>query len=341
MRFLIFSDTHFKYLSSIPFFNRKDGGLTVELWRAVKSFDFLCSAVEKHSPDCVLCLGDVFHVAEGSQGLVYLTAVRLFRKLKEVVNKRGGELIVVGGNHDYISTSYSLIEVVPADYHIAYDFKVLDKGEVRLLIAPYLFMSPVEYSQRLQVFVERYNPDFVFAHYDIKGLKVNRKKELETGLDLKDISQKVFVGHVHIPQRKGNVCCVGALYQQFISQEPFDIVNGCLVYETEGKEIWLENDRVGLMRTFYVSSGISEERLEKVECVRLIDDVGDKDLLQECKLVLEKAGVFCYVQKKVDKQKSKSLSAVDFEINDKEIIRRYLEQKHHELVELGEKYLGI
>jgi hypothetical protein len=79
--------------------------------------------------------------------------------------------------------------------------------------------------------------DYVFCHADIKGFDLNKFTKLEHGLEANDIAKfkRIYSGHIHIRQEKGNVLYLGTPYE--MDRGDRGNTKGFYVLDVSGKQV--------------------------------------------------------------------------------------------------------
>ena len=90
---------------------------------------------------------------------------------------------------------------------------------------------------------EVHNCNYLFCHTNIRNLRFDSRREVEEGLMLDDINkfQRVYSGHIHWGQHRGNVTMVGNPYQMTRSDAGNEKGFYLLDFES-GKETFYENN---------------------------------------------------------------------------------------------------
>lgn len=338
MKILCFSDVHFKYLSPIPVFNRLENNVTIELNRALNSIDFVIDIINQEKPDLVVLLGDVWHSLTNNMNILIALSVQKMKELYDTAKQNQSKLYILNGNHDYIAENISMIDTLPADKIIKQPYQ-----EDEFYFLP--FFEP-EFMMISQLQSLQYKSDikYIFTHASITGFNFNRQKTIESGAMIsEDIDKMVISGHIHIPQRKGNVVYVGALYQNTLSEKPIDIENGVVILDTETNEVrWIENNKVGYIDSVYLSNPDKLEEMDfsRIDAIKLVIDVDDNELLEDVKVFLEEEGVLYYTQKVV-KKVERQVSVIDYSVSPNEVMSMYVKQKYPELDEVFGKYFKV
>jgi hypothetical protein len=339
MNILFFSDIHFKLLSSIPILNREKEGMTLELYRAVKSMKFVMDYIDKNYDDIdrVVFLGDAFHCLQSNSNLTTSVASFCFQNLCAICNEYDIPLILLSGNHDCVNEHYSMIFCLSANEHIIHDYNYLG-----FYYLPYI-EPEVEMYHRFYSALRNDNIKYIFTHLSVNGFMLNKFKEIDNGVVITDdVKDKVIVsGHIHVPQKNGNIVCVGSLYQQNIIEKPLDIKHGICVLDTNTNEFeFVENTYVGKLDSLYLSNPdkLYEFEDENIDAVKVVIDVDDSDLLEDVKLELSSRGILYFTQRKLSNVVKKEYD-IDVNISEKDIVDRFIKNNYPNLEKYLRKYM--
>lgn len=184
--------------------------LTPHIRRAMYEFLDLCLFVEA---DAAVCLGDVYDRPAPS--------VALQKMVIQWVNefeRAGIDLFLLAGNHDVTSshaapTALESIRVAAPFKHV----QVIDRPVVIREVGTMLpFPSPGIYDSHehyvAMVNLLHQHEPFVFSHLNIEGAKLGDQEFVYRGAEhfLPEVNGTVLAGHIHKPQRTGDVQIVGA-----------------------------------------------------------------------------------------------------------------------------------
>ena len=164
--------------------------------------------------DIVFQVGDWNHVRESTNVRIQEVSQRIARELCAKF-KRGVYFFV--GNHDcYYKDRIDVHSLQGYDkmYPNFYIFERPTKIQINfndVLIMPWI-ENLEEMRQVLRVFNKA---NYLFCHADFAGFNLNSFTKLEHGLVDEDIAhfKKIYSGHIHIRQEKGNVLYVGTPYE--------------------------------------------------------------------------------------------------------------------------------
>ena len=163
--------------------------------------------------DILVQVGDWNHVRESTNVRIYKLSLKIAEALTKKF-KRG--VFVILGNHDVYykdrTDTHSLegFDKMFKNFHIFEQPETLTVNSHRFLMMPW-----VENLEELKKKVSKYPADYVFCHADIKGFSLNKMQKLEHGLEGSDLKsfKRIYSGHIHIRQEKGNVLYVGTPYE--------------------------------------------------------------------------------------------------------------------------------
>ena len=194
--------------------------------------------------DILILEGDIFHSRESINVRIQNDSMEIFSKLSNFF-KRG--IYIILGNHDVYYKDSNEINSVRHLSHLADNIKVFEKPEVLTLNGKsnWLMLPWVEDLKALSTYVEDYSDlcQTVVCHADIKGLKFNRWTKVEHVIEASSLSKyrRVYSGHIHHRQERGNILYTGTPYQMDRGDrgntKGFYIVD----MDQDGKETFVEN----------------------------------------------------------------------------------------------------
>jgi DNA repair exonuclease SbcCD nuclease subunit len=211
-------------------------------WSEIQSdflLDFFLKKVDEEGfdpeQDILVQVGDWNHVRESTNTRIYKLSLKIAEKLTSKF-KRG--VFVILGNHDVYykdrTDTHSLegFDKIYENFHVFEEPETLTINSHRFLMMPW-----VENLEDLKKKVSSRPADFVFCHADIKGFSLNSFQKLEHGLEGKDLSpfKRIYSGHIHIRQEKGNVLYVGTPYE--MDRGDRGNTKGFYVLDVSGKEV--------------------------------------------------------------------------------------------------------
>jgi DNA repair exonuclease SbcCD nuclease subunit len=186
--------------------------------------------------DILVQVGDWNHVRESTNVRIHklslLIADEFTRKFKRGV-------FVILGNHDVYykdrTDTHSLegFDKIHPNFHVYTEPEILTINSHKFLMLPW-----IENLNELKSQVQRNKAaNYVFCHADFKGFNFNKVQKLEHGLEQEDINsfKRVYSGHIHIRQEKGNVLYVGTPYE--MDRGDRGNQKGFYVLDVSGKEV--------------------------------------------------------------------------------------------------------
>jgi UDP-2,3-diacylglucosamine pyrophosphatase LpxH len=189
-------------------------------WSEIQSqflLDFFLQQVDSSGfdpeRDVLFQVGDWNHVRESTNVRIHQASIEIAEKL---CNKFKKGVYVILGNHDVYykdrTDTHSLkgYDLMFKNFYVFEKPKSLTINQHKILLLPWN-----EDHTELKNVISQKLPDIVFCHADFKGFSLNKVTKLEHGLELSEISQvkRIYSGHIHIRQEKGNVLYVGTPYE--------------------------------------------------------------------------------------------------------------------------------
>ena len=166
--------------------------------------------------DALFILGDIFNSRESIN-------VSTLQKVLGVFNKLKSEFFgvyVLTGNHDtyYIDsndvTTISIIDKIIPEIKCYYSPEVIDINGHPVFMLPWITSF-----ESIQEELVKDDSEYLFCHMDINGMKYSSGIGIDKCVTKESIAKykKVFSGHIHLRQDKGNVLYVGSPYQLDVS----------------------------------------------------------------------------------------------------------------------------
>jgi len=222
LKLLLFSDVH---ITPRGEFSKPTGdGLTDYLVRVKRSLDWVLDQIDKHQPNAILCLGDLFESTGYIDSVSLKVATEFFVELENRVHEDVPILFLVG-NHDSYSVEHHIhnLEFLNlARIHVfdsVSSFAVLDNGvpaneayngarhHARFAIIPWAKTYDLD-----EIKKHIADASFCVSHADVIGLPYQKgSKRADKGLDVDAFDVPVFNGHYHSPSDIGNIHNIGAL----------------------------------------------------------------------------------------------------------------------------------
>ena len=193
---------------------------------------------EKKEGDFLVHVGDVFDSRHSLNLLVMNEGISIFEEISRIM-----PIVIILGNHDIYKKNSNDVNSVKILKWIP-NIKVLEEPEVITMSGKKLLFMPWRAGHAEELECIQNNPaDFMFCHTEMQGLKFNKSTTIETGLDMKEIKnfRKVYAGHIHFAQQKGNFRMLGCPYPMTRSDINNEKGIWCLDLITE-EEHYFPND---------------------------------------------------------------------------------------------------
>jgi DNA repair exonuclease SbcCD nuclease subunit len=201
---------------------------SMEWFEITKSYfeNYFIPLLEKEyrQGDILIQVGDIFENRQIVNLKINSYIVDLFERIGKIL-----PIHILAGNHDIYYkrtndvTSLDSLRFIP-NVFIHKEPEILNFGGTNCLIMPWRH-SPEHESETLKQFP---NADYVFCHSEMQGVLLNAKVKQEEGTPISKFKnyKRVYSGHIHFSQVRGNVVMVGNAYQMTRS----DIDNSKGVY---------------------------------------------------------------------------------------------------------------
>lgn len=186
--------------------------------------------------DVLVQVGDWNHVRESTNVRIYKLSLKIAEEFTKKF-KRG--VFVILGNHDVYykdrTDTHSLegFDKIHPNFHVYTTPQILSVNSHKFLMLPWIenlndLKSQVQKNKSAQ---------YVFCHADFKGFSFNKVQKLEHGLESEDVHsyKRIYSGHIHIRQEKGNVLYVGTPYE--MDRGDRGNVKGFYVLDVSGPEV--------------------------------------------------------------------------------------------------------
>lgn len=185
---------------------------------------------EKKPGDFLIHLGDVFDSRHSLNLLVMNEGITIFEEISKIM-----PVVIILGNHDIYKKNTNDVNSVKVLKWIP-NITVLEEPEIMEISGKKLLFMPWRAGHQEELECIRSNPaDFLFCHTEMQGLKFNKNTTIDTGLDFKEIKsfRKVYAGHIHYAQKKGNFRMLGCPYPMTRSDINNEKGIWCLDIESE------------------------------------------------------------------------------------------------------------
>lgn len=235
-RAIIISDTHFGARSN-----------SVEWLDVMRDWfhnDFIPKVREVYQPgDILIHCGDVFDNRQSVNLLVLHEGIRLFEEFSKIFVDG---IYVIAGNHDVMRkttndvSSLDCLKYIP-NVHILKEPVIAEIGNTKSLFMPWRTNEEEELKCLEENRVQEMH--YLFCHTNIRNLKFDNGRDVEEGLALSDLInfRRVYSGHIHWGQHRGNVTMVGNPYQ--MTRSDAGNQKGWYILDFEsGNEEFIENN---------------------------------------------------------------------------------------------------
>lgn len=225
------SDTHF---------GLRNG--SQEWMEMIKSyfFEFFIPLLKKESKkgDFLVHCGDVFDSRHSINLFAMNIAMEIFEEISKIL-----PIVIIVGNHDIAKknsndvNSLKMLKWIP-NVKIIENPEIIDVSGKRLLFMPW--RSSIDEASKC---LKENDADFLFCHSDVKDLRFNRTVIIDDGINMKEMKKfrKVFSGHIHYSQSKGNFRMLGCPYQ--MTRSDINNEKGIWLFDIENEiETFFKND---------------------------------------------------------------------------------------------------
>jgi len=164
---------------------------------------------EKKEGDFLIHLGDVFDSRHSLNLLVMNEGLSIFEEISKIM-----PVVIILGNHDIYRKNTNDVNSVKVLKWVP-NIKVLEEPEIITISEKKFLFMPWRANHEEESRCISENPaDFLFCHTDVQGLKFNKSTMIESGISLTSLKafRKVYAGHIHYAQEKGNFRMLGCPY---------------------------------------------------------------------------------------------------------------------------------
>lgn len=178
-------------------------------------YEWFMPFLEKHKENAILCvLGDVYDNRKSINIAVNNLSIDIFEDLCKIM-----PVYIISGNHDLYKKTHDSqtslrsldniknIKIITNPSSIT--FSDADKNPVKKILAlPYLG------NKEEGSWLEKYSDyDYAFMHSELMNLKMDNGQNIISGANPKKFKGKIYSGHIHWRQHKGNALYIGSPYQ--------------------------------------------------------------------------------------------------------------------------------
>lgn len=225
MKYIIFTDIHFGNKGNKDDFNKE-------------CLDFLNFVEEKTSKmndiDGAIFLGDWFHNRNSINVKTLKYGIEGLYKFGSI--GRGNSYLILG-NHDlyYIDRrDVSSIFVPEGEIGVNIVEEPIYMENEKFLFLPWLINE-----EKLESYIKKYNPDYVFGHFEIPSFSFNKliKKEGEYNPENYKGPKRILSGHFHLRQEKNNITYIGNCFSHDFSDVNDWHNKGFAILDTDKNEL--------------------------------------------------------------------------------------------------------
>ena len=190
-------------------------------------YEWFIPFLKTNSEHSILCvLGDVYDNRKSINIAVNNLAIDIFEDLSKIL-----PVYIISGNHDLYKKTFDSQTSLRSLDNIKHvnvitepslmKFIRKDETAIDVLALPYLG------NKEEGSWLEKYSDlDFAFMHSEIMNLKMDNGQNICTGANPKKFKGKIYSGHIHWRQQKGNAMYDGSQYQL----RSYDIGNEKRIY---------------------------------------------------------------------------------------------------------------
>lgn len=206
--------------------------------------DFIPKIKSEYRPgDILIHCGDVFDNRQSVNLLVLHEGIKLFEELSTIFVDG---IYVIAGNHDVMRktnndvSSLDCLKYIPR-VNIIKEPVIANFPTTTALFMPW--RTNEEEEKKCIADNEVHNCNFMFCHTNIRNLKFDNSRDVDEGLGLTELIkfQRVYSGHIHWGQHRGNVTMIGNPYQ--MTRSDAGNKKGWYILDLEtGNEQFVENE---------------------------------------------------------------------------------------------------
>lgn len=203
-------------------------------------YEWFIPFLNKNKENAILfVLGDVYDNRKAINIAVNDLAIDIFEDLSKIL-----PVYIISGNHDLYKRTHDSQTSLRSLWNIN-NVKIIKNPEliefknseqdINILALPYL--GNKEESEYLDKYKDY---DYAFMHNEIIGLKYDNGQNICSGINSKTFKGKIYSGHIHKRQQKGNSLYVGSPYQ--LRRSDIDNDKGIYILDLkEGKHKFHKN----------------------------------------------------------------------------------------------------
>lgn len=193
--------------------------------------------------DVLIQLGDIFENRHFLNVNILSQTVKILKDLADVIPVK-----IILGNHDvyYIDkndiNSIDILEGLSDNIEVYTKSEVINMGGVNFLMQPWV-TDIDELSEIIKSNIGKV--DYIFSHMDVQGMTYDSTRAVTSGIKMELLKnfKKVYSGHIHWRQEKGNIVYCGTPYQ--LNRGDYNNIKGFYKLEIDSgeivKEAFIEN----------------------------------------------------------------------------------------------------
>jgi len=269
-KYILFTDIHFGEHGNSDDFNQG----------CIDFINFMIDWYQKNVPaeqrGGAIFLGDWYH----SRNQVNVKTMDYAVKGLSLLNDNLPNTIMVLGNHDLFYHDRRDITSVHLP-NKAQNIRVVDKpSRLELDGQDCIFLPWLINDETLGNVLTGYvtAPDYVFGHLELPSFYLNKTTQMKGEFDMSDVKavRRVFTGHYHMRQERGNVTYIGNCFSHNFSDANDWKNRGFAVVDLETNEVeYIEWSSAPKYLTTNISKlGEVHTHLDKTVHLRLVNDAG-------------------------------------------------------------------
>lgn len=230
MKNIILTDIHFGAKGNSDEFNEQ----CIEFLKFVKEKTNELQQKNAEEFGCTIFMGDWFHNRNSINVKTLNYGIKGLQILSEIGNRHVKFLL---GNHDlYYRDRRDIFSIPSIRTDDAY-IHIIDKPYKDMdgnLYCPWLLSD-----EKLSDLIKKYNPTYVFGHFEIPTFSLNKLVKMEGEYNPQDYNgpKRILSGHFHMRQEKNNITYIGNCFSHDFSDSNDWKNKGFAVLDTETNEI--------------------------------------------------------------------------------------------------------
>ena len=269
----ILTDLHFGY---------KEGtSQSKSMYQYIKS---CLNEIKNQNIDSVFILGDLF---DNRESINFLTIKNTYENFIQPIIDNNLKVYIIAGNHDcYYKNTNEVYSVELLFKHIKNLHLVKNYGEeiilnnTNILLMPWINSENYETNMKI---INDSNSDYLMGHFEINGFTMVRGIKCSNGIsqDIFNKFKKVFSGHFHLRESKGNITYIGTPYEKDWNDHCSP--KGYTILDLENGNIEFINNENNYFVTieYNENATIDEKTLENKEIKLIINNINKQSDLDK------------------------------------------------------------